>query len=97
MTSCTICNLVEGEIIWSDDKLRVVLIDDEGYRGYCRVEFINHIKENINNHIPLRLPESQIIELNDLGESLGIADRTGELDHIDRKSESYDTECRNDS
>jgi diadenosine tetraphosphate (Ap4A) HIT family hydrolase len=55
MTSCTVCNLVEGEIIWSDDKLRVVLIDDEGYRGYCRVECIHHIKEMTDLDEPLQL------------------------------------------
>ena len=45
MTSCTICNLIEGEIIWSDNILRVVLLDHQDYKGYCRVEFISHTKE----------------------------------------------------
>ena len=45
MTSCTICNLIEGEIIWSDNILRVVLLDHQDYKGYCRVELISHTKE----------------------------------------------------
>ena len=45
MTSCTICNLTEGEIIWSDNILRVVLLDHQDYKGYCRVELISHTKE----------------------------------------------------
>lgn len=40
-----ICNFTEGEIIWSDNILRVVLLDHQDYKGYCRVEFISHIKE----------------------------------------------------
>jgi diadenosine tetraphosphate (Ap4A) HIT family hydrolase len=45
MASCLICNFTEGEIIWSDNILRVVLLDHQDYKGYCRVEFISHIKE----------------------------------------------------
>ena len=45
MTSCTICNLIEGEIIWSDNIIRVVLLDHQDYKGYCRVELISHTKE----------------------------------------------------
>jgi len=45
MTSCEICSLTEGEIIWTDNKLRVVLLEHQDYKGYCRVELISHIKE----------------------------------------------------
>jgi diadenosine tetraphosphate (Ap4A) HIT family hydrolase len=45
MTSCAICSLTEGEIIWTDNKLRVVLLEHQDYKGYCRVELISHIKE----------------------------------------------------
>jgi diadenosine tetraphosphate (Ap4A) HIT family hydrolase len=43
--TCAICNSNEGEIIWTDNTLRVVLIDHPEYKGYCRVELINHQKE----------------------------------------------------
>ncbi len=45
MTSCAICSLTEGEIIWTHNKLRVVLLEHQDYKGYCRVELISHIKE----------------------------------------------------
>jgi len=43
--TCAICNSNEGEIIWTDNTLRVVLLDHPEYKGYCRVELINHQKE----------------------------------------------------
>lgn len=43
--TCAICNSNEGEIIWTDNTLRVVLLDHPDYKGYCRVELINHQKE----------------------------------------------------
>jgi diadenosine tetraphosphate (Ap4A) HIT family hydrolase len=43
--SCTICDGSEGEIIWSDKILRVVLLNHLDFRGYCRVELIRHQKE----------------------------------------------------
>ena len=43
--SCAICNGHDGEIIWKDNTLRVVLLDHPDYKGYCRVELIAHQKE----------------------------------------------------
>ncbi len=43
--SCAICNQSEGEIVWGDNTMRVVLLDHPDYKGYCRVELVNHIKE----------------------------------------------------
>lgn len=43
--SCAICNATEGEILWSNTILRVVLLNHRDYKGYCRVELINHTKE----------------------------------------------------
>ena len=43
--SCAICNGNDGEIIWNDNTLRVVLLDHPDYKGYCRVELIAHQKE----------------------------------------------------
>ncbi len=45
MMTCAICDGNEGEIIWSDNTLRVVLLDLIDYKGYCRVELISHQKE----------------------------------------------------
>lgn len=43
--SCAICNATEGEILWSNTIIRVVLLDHPDYKGYCRVELIKHTKE----------------------------------------------------
>lgn len=45
MMSCAICNATEGEILWSNTIIRVVLLDHPDYKGYCRVELIKHTKE----------------------------------------------------
>ena len=43
--NCGLCSSQKYPIIWSNDLLRIVLINDQNYRGYCRVDLINHIKE----------------------------------------------------
>ena len=43
--ACAICNRSEGEMIWHDKTLRVVLLNHPDYKGYCRVELIAHQKE----------------------------------------------------
>ena len=43
--NCDLCSSQKYPIIWANDLLRIVLINDQNYRGYCRVDLINHIKE----------------------------------------------------
>ena len=43
--NCALCSSHKYPIIWANDLLRIVLINDQNYRGYCRVDLINHIKE----------------------------------------------------
>jgi diadenosine tetraphosphate (Ap4A) HIT family hydrolase len=43
--NCGLCSSQKYPIIWSNDLLRIVLINDQNYRGYCRVDLINHVKE----------------------------------------------------
>ncbi len=43
--NCVLCSSQKYPIIWTNDLLRIVLINDQNYRGYCRVDLINHIKE----------------------------------------------------
>ncbi|MDO9151874.1 MAG: HIT family protein [Methylotenera sp.] len=43
--SCPLCDPTPHEILWLDDFCRVVLLNDEDYPAYCRVELLNHIKE----------------------------------------------------
>ena len=43
--NCVLCSSHKYPIIWANDLFRIVLINDQNYRGYCRVDLINHIKE----------------------------------------------------
>ena len=42
---CGLCKQTGGEIIYRSAKLRVVLIGDANYPGYCRVIWNAHVKE----------------------------------------------------
>ena len=43
--NCALCSSQKYPIIWANNLLRIVLINDQNYRGYCRVDLINHVKE----------------------------------------------------
>tara|TARA_B100000780_G_C21085225_1_gene437159 strand:+ start:318 stop:743 length:426 start_codon:yes stop_codon:yes gene_type:complete len=45
LKNCSLCLPSEYPLIWSNSDLRVVLINDNSYPGYCRVESIHHVKE----------------------------------------------------
>ena len=42
---CELCHKLGGEVLWQDDSLRVVLVVDEDYPGYCRVIWAGHVTE----------------------------------------------------
>jgi diadenosine tetraphosphate (Ap4A) HIT family hydrolase len=42
---CELCNVDGGELIVKTAQLRVVLIDDVNYPGFCRVIWNAHVKE----------------------------------------------------
>jgi len=42
---CELCDTAGGELIWQDDRCRVVLVDEAGYPGFCRVIWRQHVKE----------------------------------------------------
>jgi diadenosine tetraphosphate (Ap4A) HIT family hydrolase len=44
-TTCELCEQDGGEIVHSNPKLRVVLVDDAHYPGFCRVIWNEHVKE----------------------------------------------------
>lgn len=44
-TTCELCNQDGGEVIFRNDFLRVVLVDDADYPGFCRVICNAHIAE----------------------------------------------------
>lgn len=43
--SCSLCQPSKNEILWQDDFCRVVLLGDQDYPAYCRVELLAHVKE----------------------------------------------------
>jgi diadenosine tetraphosphate (Ap4A) HIT family hydrolase len=43
--NCELCEHAGGEIIWQDAECRVVLIDDLEYPGFCRVIWLQHVRE----------------------------------------------------
>lgn len=43
--NCELCNIVGGEVLWQDSLCRVVLVDDPGYPGFCRVIWAAHLRE----------------------------------------------------
>lgn len=43
--ACELCETIGGELLWRDDRCRVVLVDDPDYAGFCRVIWADHVKE----------------------------------------------------
>ncbi|STR45673.1 HIT family protein [Iodobacter fluviatilis] len=44
-SDCVLCSDSGGEILWQDDFCRVVLADEAGYPGFCRVILKQHTAE----------------------------------------------------
>ena len=42
---CELCDSAGGTPIWSDERLRVVRVEEPGYAGYCRVIWNAHVGE----------------------------------------------------
>ena len=43
--NCELCENPGGALLWRDERLRVVLVDDPDYPGFCRVIWNAHVKE----------------------------------------------------
>ena len=54
MTNCELCTQDGGEIIFRNDFLRIVLVADADYPGFCRVICNAHIAEMTDLPIPQR-------------------------------------------
>jgi diadenosine tetraphosphate (Ap4A) HIT family hydrolase len=52
--SCELCDSDGGKVICKNDFLRVVLVEDADYPGFCRVICNDHIKEMTDLEIPQR-------------------------------------------
>jgi diadenosine tetraphosphate (Ap4A) HIT family hydrolase len=44
-TGCDLCQNPGGALLWRDDRLRVVLVAEPDYPGFCRVIWNAHVKE----------------------------------------------------
>jgi diadenosine tetraphosphate (Ap4A) HIT family hydrolase len=54
MTNCELCAQDGGEVIFRNDFLRIVLVADADYPGFCRVICNAHIAEMTDLPIPQR-------------------------------------------
>lgn len=43
--SCELCAAPGGAVMWQDARCRVVLVEEPGYPGFCRVIWNAHIRE----------------------------------------------------
>jgi diadenosine tetraphosphate (Ap4A) HIT family hydrolase len=43
--ACELCITSGGKVLWKDGLCRVVLVDEPGYYGYCRVIWNAHVAE----------------------------------------------------
>ena len=43
--TCELCDGAGGKPVWNDARCRVVLVDEPGYPGFCRVIWHAHVKE----------------------------------------------------
>lgn len=43
--ACELCTQNGGDVVHHNEKLRVVLVDDAHYPGFCRVIWNEHVKE----------------------------------------------------
>lgn len=45
MKPCALCHPENENILWQDDRCRVILVEDPDYPGFCRVIWGAHVKE----------------------------------------------------
>ena len=43
--ACPLCSASSENVLWRDDLLRVILVDDAAYGGFCRVILHRHVPE----------------------------------------------------
>lgn len=45
MSLCPLCHPQQETVLWRNERCRIILVDDPGYAGFCRVIWQNHVKE----------------------------------------------------
>jgi diadenosine tetraphosphate (Ap4A) HIT family hydrolase len=54
MSSCELCASPGGAVLWQDELLRVVRVEEAGYPGFCRVIWRAHVAEMTDLSAPQR-------------------------------------------
>jgi diadenosine tetraphosphate (Ap4A) HIT family hydrolase len=58
---CELCESTGGELLWSDQTVRVVRVGDPDYPGFCRVIWQTHVKEMTDLSVAERTRFMQIV------------------------------------
>lgn len=45
MSDCPLCPAANETLVWRDGSCRVILVDEPGYPGFCRVVWNHHVAE----------------------------------------------------
>lgn len=61
MMACELCDQAGGELLFRDDVLRVVLVADADYPGFCRVILNAHVPEMTDLEPALRNRLMQVV------------------------------------
>ena len=59
--NCALCSNQKYPIIWSNNLIRVLLINDHNYPGYCRVDLISHVKEMTDLDVEIRTMIMEVV------------------------------------
>ena len=59
--SCELCASIGGELLWQDERCRVVHVTEPGYPGYCRVIWAAHVMEMTDLSEPDRLHLMEVV------------------------------------
>lgn len=59
--ACELCAVAGGEVIFRNAQLRIVLVDDANYPGFCRVIWNAHVREMTDLAIPERSALMQMV------------------------------------
>jgi len=45
MTTCPLCSPTDEQVLWKDEVLRIILVNDPDYPAFCRVILNRHVQE----------------------------------------------------
>ena len=60
-STCPLCQARNEEMLWRNDLLRVIRVDDAAYPGFCRVILNRHVKEMTDLSVPERAETMRVV------------------------------------